>query len=112
MKTRKSNNEELPGLTPDTTATAKQPGGNAIERTQTRDEVNLSVSTIDAIATQIADKLVKQLLPVMIVHSRLCAADTVRTCQRPDTVFRLAIKEAECAMAELDKYHQAASPDA
>lgn len=80
--------------------------------------VSLSAETVEAIANAIADRLVKalpflmgaqqkQLEQFLVLHSRLCAADTVRTSERPDTVFRHAIKEAEIARTEIDKHFQA-----
>lgn len=46
----------------------------------------------------------KQLNRALILHARLCAADTVRTAERADSVFRHAIKEAEIAVAEIKKH--------
>lgn len=68
--------------------------------------MSLSAETVEAIATAIADKLAQVAVPLMILHSRLCAADTVRTSERPNTVFRHAIKEAEIAKAEITKHFQ------
>ena len=73
--------------------------------------VSLSAETVDAIATAIAERLINVMLhmvqPMLLIHARLCAADTVRTSERSDTVFRHAIKEAEIAKAELNKHFQA-----
>lgn len=68
--------------------------------------VSLSAETVEAIAEAVAEKFVQVAVPLMILHSRLCAADTVRTSERPDTVFRHAIKEAEIAKAEINKHFQ------
>lgn len=46
----------------------------------------------------------KQLNRALILHARLCAADTVRTAERADSVFRHAIKESEIAVAEIKKH--------
>lgn len=67
--------------------------------------VELSDSTIERLATAIASQL-RQMMPL---HARLCAADTIRTSERPDTVFRHAIKEAAIAQGEIDKHFQAAT---
>lgn len=69
--------------------------------------VNLSDDTIEAIADAIAERIAQKALPYLLLHARLCAADTVRTSERPDTVFRHAIKEAEIARVEIDKHFQA-----
>ena len=69
--------------------------------------VSLSAETVDAIAEAVAEKFAQVAVPLMILHSRFCAADTVRTSERPDTVFRHAIKEAEIAKAEINKHFQA-----
>ena len=69
--------------------------------------VSLSAETVEAIADAVAEKFKRAAIPLMVMHSRLCAADTVRTSERPDTVFRHALKEAEIARTEIDKYFQA-----
>ena len=69
--------------------------------------VSLSAETVEAIADAVAEKFAQVAEPLMILHSRLCAADTVRTSERPDTVFRHAIKEAEIVKAEINKHFQA-----
>ena len=69
--------------------------------------VSLSAETVEAIADAVAEKFTRAAIPLMVMHSRLCAADTVRTSERPDTVFRHALKEAEIARTEIDKHFQA-----
>ena len=69
--------------------------------------VELGAETVEAIADAIAERFERVAMPLILLHSRLCAADTVRTSERPDTVFRHAIKEAEIARTEIDKYFQA-----
>lgn len=69
--------------------------------------VSLSAETVEAIADAVAEKFARAAMPLIVLHSRLCAADTVRTSERPDTVFRHAIKEAEIARSEIDKHFQA-----
>ena len=82
--------------------------------------VSLSAETVEAIADAIAAKLTnalpfllgaqcERLERFFVLHSRLCAADTVRTSERPDTVFRHAIKEAEIVKSEIDKHFQSAN---
>lgn len=68
--------------------------------------VSLSAETVEAIADAVAEKFTRAAIPLMVMHSRLCAADTVRTSERPDTVFRHALKEAEIARTEIDKHFQ------
>lgn len=65
--------------------------------------VRLAPETVE----ELASAMLSGLVPALILHSRLCAADTVRTTERPDTVFRHAIKEARIARTEIDKYCQA-----
>lgn len=67
--------------------------------------VELSDGTIERLATAIASQL-RQMMPL---HARLCAADTIRTSERPDTVFRHAIKEAAIAQGEIKKHLQSAT---
>lgn len=67
--------------------------------------VELSDGTIERLAIAVAAQLGK----LMPLHARLCAADTIRTSERPDTVFRHAIKEAAIAQGEIDKHFQAAT---
>ncbi len=69
--------------------------------------VSLSAETVEAIAEAVAEKFAQVAVPLMILHARFCAADTVRTCERPDTVFRHAINEAKIAKAEFNKHFQA-----
>lgn len=68
--------------------------------------MSLSAETVEAIADAVAEKFARAAMPLIVLHSRLCAADTVRTSERPDTVFRHAIKEAEIARSEIDKHFQ------
>ncbi len=68
--------------------------------------VSLSAETVEAIADAIAERFARVAMPLIILHSRLCAADTVRTSERPDTVFRHAIKEAEIVKSEINKHFQ------
>ena len=96
-----------------------QPGNKTRNEPGTQ-VVNLGAETVEAIADAIAEKLVQTafadgivericqtLMPLLLIHARLCAADTVRTTERSDTVFRHAIKEAEIARAEIEKHFQA-----
>ena len=69
--------------------------------------VSLSAETVEAIVDAVAEKFARVAMPLIVLHSRLCAADTVRTSERPDTVFRHAIKEAEIARSEIVKHFQA-----
>ena len=93
-------------------------GADLLKNESSAQVVSLSAETVEAIADAIAqkrevvvdavvEKLAQVVIPLMILHSRFCAADTVRTSERPDTVFRHAIKEAEIAKAELNKHFQA-----
>ena len=67
--------------------------------------VELSDNTIERLAAAMAEHLGR----MMPLHARLCAADTIRTSERTDTVFRHAIKEAFIAQGEIDKHFQAAT---
>lgn len=77
------------------------------EKKQEAQVVSLSSETVEAIADAVAEKFARAAMPLIVLHSRFCAADTVRTSERPDTVFRHAIKEAEIAKAEINKHFQA-----
>ncbi len=64
--------------------------------------VELSEATIERIGEVVA----RTLTPILLIHARLCAADTIRTMQKPETVFRHAIKEAAIVKTEIENHSQ------
>jgi len=73
--------------------------------------VALDDNTLELLSTRIGEiidicigRFAKRLNRALILHARLCAADTVRTAERADSVFRHAIKESEIAIAEIKKH--------
>lgn len=100
------------------TKTERAANAAPVEQTAKQQVVSLSAETVEAIASGIVDRLAnalpfllgaqcERLEQFLILHSRLCAADTVHTCERPNTVFRHAIKEAELVRTEVENHFQA-----
>ena len=55
---------------------------------------------INDLAEAITERLAKKFQPLFFFAARLAAADTLHNAQRPDAVFRHAIKEGEIAWKE------------
>ena len=66
---------------------------------ETREAVNLSRETINALADAVAGAIVTRLGVLLPVCARLAAADTVHTVQKAETVLRGAVSEGEQAAA-------------
>lgn len=60
---------------------------------ETREAVNLSRETINALADAVAGSIVTRLEVLLPVCARLAAADTIHTVQKAETVLGDAIKE-------------------
>lgn len=60
---------------------------------ETREAVNLSRETINALADAVAGVIVTRLEVLLPICARLAAADTIHTVQKPETVLGDAIKE-------------------
>jgi hypothetical protein len=60
---------------------------------ETREAVNLSRETINALADAVAVAIVTRLEVLLPVCARLAAADTIHTVQKAETVLGYAIKE-------------------
>ena len=60
---------------------------------ETREAVNLSPETINALADAVAGAIVTRLEVLLPICARLAAADTIHTVQKPETVLGNAIKE-------------------
>ena len=60
---------------------------------ETREAVNLSRETINALADAVAGAIVTRLEVLLPICARLAAADTIHTVQKPETVLGNAIKE-------------------
>ena len=60
---------------------------------QTREAVNLSRETINALADAVAGAIATRLGVLLPVCARLAAADTIHTVQKAETVLGDAIKE-------------------
>ena len=71
----------------------------AAQERQTREAVNLSRETINALADAFAGAIVTRLGVLLPVCARLAAADTVHTVQKAETVLRGAVSEGEQAAA-------------
>ena len=63
--------------------------------------VELSDESINAMA----EKIIELLTPIMLLQARFAAADVIHTSERPSTVFRHAINEAELIKAEINKFY-------
>ena len=55
---------------------------------------------INDLAEAITERLAKKFQPLFFFAARLAAADTRHTVEKPDAVFRHAIKEGEIAWKE------------
>jgi hypothetical protein len=73
------------GIAPDAREAAKE--------RETREAVNLSRETINALADAVAGAIVTRLEVLLPICARLAAADTIHTVQKPETVLGDAIKE-------------------
>lgn len=71
----------------------------AAQERKTRESVNLSRETINALADAVAGAIVTRLGVLLPVCARLAAADTVHTVQKAETVLRGAVSEGEQAAA-------------
>lgn len=60
---------------------------------ETREAVNLSRETIDALADAVAGAIMTRLGVLLPICARLAAADTIHTVQKAETVLGDAIKE-------------------
>jgi hypothetical protein len=72
---------------------------DAAQKRETREAVNLSRETINALADAVAGAIVTRLGVLLPVCARLAAADTVHTVQKAETVLRGAVSEGEQAAA-------------
>ena len=73
------------GIAPDAREAAKE--------RETREAVNLSRETINALADAVAGAIVTRMEVLLPVCARLAAADTIHTVQKAETVLGDAIKE-------------------
>ena len=71
----------------------------AAQERETREAVNLSRETINALADAVAGAIVTRLGVLLPVCARLAAADTIHTVQKAETVLRGAVSEGEQAAA-------------
>ena len=58
----------------------------------------------EALADAIVERLAKKFQPLFFFAARLAAADTRHTVEKPDAVFRHAIKEGEIAWKEFTRF--------
>lgn len=65
----------------------------AAHERETREAVNLSRETINALADAVAGAIVTRLEVLLPICARLAAADTIHTVQKAETVLGDAIKE-------------------
>lgn len=65
----------------------------ATQERETREAVNLSRETINALADAVAGAIVTRLEVLLPICARLAAADTIHTVQKAETVLGDAIKE-------------------
>ena len=99
---RKSDIEKLGKGKPAQVRANSSRGGiapDAAKERETRELVNLSRETINALADAFAGAIVTRLGVLLPVCARLAAADTVHTVQKAETVLRGAVSEGEQAAA-------------
>ena len=65
----------------------------AAQERETREAVNLSRETINALADAVAGAIVTRMEVLLPICARLAAADTIHTVQKAETVLGDAIKE-------------------
>lgn len=65
----------------------------AAQERETREAVNLSRETINALADAVAGAIMTRLGVLLPICARLAAADTIHTVQKAETVLGDAIKE-------------------
>jgi hypothetical protein len=70
-----------------------------LQERETREAVNLSRETINALADAVAGAIVTRLEVLLPICARLAAADTIHTVQKLETVLRGAVSEGEQAAA-------------
>lgn len=87
-----------------TKATNEPPAGSVLAESKA-ETISLSAETIAAIADAVSEKLGQTLLPLAILHSRLCAANVLNSPHRASKVFRDAIQEAQAAKAEVETFY-------
>lgn len=97
MNKRQIQQQERQGEKRQTQGTAHKASISRQEREEAQGVV-IARSSIEALADAIFERLRKH-GPLL---ARLAAADTIRTTEKPDTVFRRALSEAQLARAVIE----------